>query len=81
MTNPRQPVSGSLDRLVGSNIRAQRLSLHMSQETLALSLGISFQQIQKYEKGTNRVSASRLYEMSRILHTSLAYFFETDVSI
>ncbi len=54
----------------------RRAALGMSQEKLGDALGLSFQQVQKYERGTNRVSASRLYEMSRILAVPVSYFFE-----
>jgi transcriptional regulator with XRE-family HTH domain len=65
----------SLDVLIGSRLRAHRLSRNLSQEELAESLGISFQQIQKYEKGSNRVSASRLKEISDILQVPIATWF------
>lgn len=64
------------DTYVGSRIRLCRSLLDMSQQTLARSLGITFQQIQKYERGTNRVSASRLYEIAETLGTHPAWFFE-----
>jgi transcriptional regulator with XRE-family HTH domain len=54
----------------------RRLMLDMSQEKLGNELGITFQQVQKYEKGTNRISASRLLEMSRILQVPVSFFFE-----
>jgi transcriptional regulator with XRE-family HTH domain len=60
-------VPDPIDRYVGSRVRMRRLMLDMSQEKLGNELGITFQQVQKYEKGTNRVSASRLQEMSYIL--------------
>jgi transcriptional regulator with XRE-family HTH domain len=65
----------SLDVLIGTRLRAHRLSRDLSQEELAASLGISFQQIQKYEKGANRVSASRLKEISDILQVPIATWF------
>jgi transcriptional regulator with XRE-family HTH domain len=65
----------SLDVLIGSRLRAHRLSRDLSQEELAESLGISFQQIQKYEKGANRVSASRLKEISDILDVPITAWF------
>jgi transcriptional regulator with XRE-family HTH domain len=61
---------------VGSRIRLRRNMLGMSQEKLGESLGITFQQIQKYEKGTNRVGASRLQSISTILGVPVAFFFE-----
>jgi transcriptional regulator with XRE-family HTH domain len=65
----------SLDVLIGSRLRAHRLSRDLSQEELAESLGISFQQIQKYEKGSNRVSASRLKEISDVLQVPIGTWF------
>ena len=61
---------------VGSRIRLRRNMLGMSQEKLGESLGITFQQIQKYEKGTNRVGASRLQAIANILGVPVAFFFE-----
>ena len=65
-----------VDLHVGGRIRFRRKLLGLSQQKLAEDLGLTFQQIQKYERGTNRVSASKLYEMSRSLQTSVFYFFE-----
>jgi transcriptional regulator with XRE-family HTH domain len=65
-----------IDVHVGSRLRARRLELSMSQEKVASGLGLTFQQVQKYEKGTNRVSASRLQQVSQILQVAAAYFFE-----
>ncbi len=56
-----------VDIAVGDNIRRRRRELHISQEALATSVNLTFQQIQKYERGANRVSASMLYEISRVL--------------
>jgi len=64
------------DRFVGSRVRMRRLMLGMSQETLGEELGLTFQQVQKYEKGTNRISASRLQQMSHILQVPVPFFFE-----
>jgi transcriptional regulator with XRE-family HTH domain len=69
-------VPDPIDRYVGSRVRMRRLMLDMSQEKLGNELGITFQQVQKYEKGTNRVSASRLQEMSYILQVPVPFFFE-----
>ena len=63
------------DIYVGSRIRMRRKMLGLSQEKLGERLGITFQQIQKYEKGTNRVGASRLQAMSDALEVPVAYFF------
>jgi transcriptional regulator with XRE-family HTH domain len=64
------------DKHIGSRVRMQRLFLGMSQENLANALGLTFQQIQKYEKGTNRVSASRLQQIASILQVTPSFFFE-----
>ena len=65
-----------IDRHVGLRIRMRRKELGISQERLAESIGLTFQQVQKYERATNRVSASKLWEMAKALHTSVAYFYE-----
>ncbi|MCG6114270.1 MAG: helix-turn-helix domain-containing protein [Mesorhizobium sp.] len=65
-----------IDTHVGSRIRLRRNMLGLSQEKLGESLGITFQQIQKYEKGTNRVGASRLQAISSILGVPVSFFFE-----
>ena len=66
----------AVDIHVGQKIRARRIFLQMSQTEVADGLGITFQQIQKYEKGTNRVGASRLQQISDVLGVSPFYFFE-----
>jgi len=65
-----------IDVHVGSRVRTRRLALGMSQEKLGAALGLTFQQVQKYEKGTNRIGASRLHYVSRILQVPIAHFFE-----
>lgn len=65
-----------IDIHVGSRIRLRRTMLGMSQEKLGESLGITFQQVQKYEKGTNRVGASRLQNIASILNVPVSFFFE-----
>ncbi len=65
-----------VDLHVGSRIRMRRKILGVSQEKLAESLGLTFQQVQKYERGSNRVSASKLYEIAATLQAQVAYFFE-----
>ena len=67
-----QPV----DINVGSRIRARRTHMGLTQEELAASLGISNQQVQKYETGANRVSAARLFELAQLMNVELGYFFE-----
>ena len=64
------------DKHVGSRVRMRRLMLNMSQTKLADALGITFQQVQKYEKGTNRISASRLQHISTVLQVPVPFFFE-----
>jgi transcriptional regulator with XRE-family HTH domain len=69
-------VPNPTDKYVGNRVRMRRLMLGMSQGALANQLGLTFQQAQKYEKGTNRISASRLQEMSYILQVPVPFFFE-----
>ncbi len=66
-----------IDEFVGNRIKIRRGMLKISQELLASQLGLTFQQIQKYESGANRVSASRLYILAKILKVSVSYFFES----
>jgi transcriptional regulator with XRE-family HTH domain len=65
----------SVDQYIGSRMREGRLSLNMTQEQLAKALGVSFQQIQNYEKGVNGVSAVRLFDICKILNVSLSSMF------
>src|ERR1044072_2883211 len=65
-----------IDKHVGSRVRMRRMMLGMSQEKLGDALGLTFQQVQKYEKGTNRIGASRLQQISLILQVPVAFFFE-----
>ena len=65
-----------VDRHVGLRLRMRRKELGISQEKLAESIGLTFQQVQKYERAANRVSASKLWEMARALSTSIGYFYE-----
>src|SRR5437868_11330723 len=65
-----------IDRHVGLRIRMRRKELGLSQEKLAESIGLTFQQVQKYERAANRVSASKLWEMARALDTTVGYFYE-----
>ena len=65
-----------VDVHVGNRVRLRRTLLGMSQEKLGESLGLTFQQVQKYEKGTNRIGASRLQQISHILQVPVAFFFE-----
>lgn len=66
----------AVDVHVGSRLRLRRMLLGISQEKLGHAVDLTFQQIQKYERGANRIGASRLYEFSRILDVSVEYFFE-----
>ncbi len=74
MANKKQP--NPIDIHVGSRVRLRRMMLGMSQEKLGEHLGITFQQIQKYEKGTNRIGASRLQHIARVLTVPVSFFFE-----
>ena len=65
-----------IDKHVGSRVRMRRMMLGMSQEKLGDALGLTFQQVQKYEKGTNRIRASRLQEISHILEVPVPFFFD-----
>lgn len=69
-------VPNPIDVHVGSRVRLRRMLVGMSQEKLGDMLGLTFQQVQKYEKGANRVGASRLYQISRILGVSVQFFFD-----
>jgi transcriptional regulator with XRE-family HTH domain len=64
------------DKHVGSRVRMRRMMLSMSQEKLGDALGLTFQQVQKYEKGTNRIGASRLQQIAQILQVQVSFFFE-----
>jgi transcriptional regulator with XRE-family HTH domain len=65
-----------IDTHVGSRVRLRRMLLGMSQERLGDSMGLTFQQVQKYEKGVNRIGASRLFQISKILDVPVQFFFE-----
>lgn len=65
-----------IDRHVGGRVRMQRILMKMSQEKLGDALGLTFQQVQKYEKGTNRIGASRLQQISKTLNVPPSFFFE-----
>ena len=65
-----------IDAHVGSRVRLRRTLLGMSQEKLANALGLTFQQVQKYERGLNRIGASNLYKISRVLDVPVEFFFE-----
>ena len=65
-----------IDVHVGSRVRLRRMILGMSQEKLADQLGLTFQQVQKYEKGVNRVGASRLFELANVLNVPVQFFYD-----
>jgi transcriptional regulator with XRE-family HTH domain len=72
--NPRS--ARTIDVHIGKRLRDARKALDMSQTTLANLIGITFQQVQKYEKGTNRISAGRLYEVAHALELPITFFFD-----
>ncbi len=74
--DPLLGVPRAVDIHVGARLRLRRTLLGISQEKLGDAVGLTFQQIQKYERGANRVGASRLYEFSRVLDVPVSYFFE-----
>ncbi|MCA0424191.1 MAG: helix-turn-helix domain-containing protein [Proteobacteria bacterium] len=67
---------GPVDRHVGSRVRMRRILVGMSQERLGEALGLTFQQVQKYEKGTNRIGASRLQQIAQVLGVPVTFLFE-----
>jgi transcriptional regulator with XRE-family HTH domain len=72
--SPRRP--NPVDAHVGSRVRMRRMLLGMSQEKLGEHLGLTFQQVQKYEKGVNRIGASRLFDMAKVLAVPVQFFYE-----
>lgn len=66
----------TVDAFVGSRVRLRRMTINMSQEKLGQALGLTFQQVQKYEKGLNRIGAGRLFRIGLILSVPVSYFFE-----
>ena len=68
--------TSEVDRAIGRRIKTYRIALGMSQERLANLLGLTFQQVQKYEKGVNRVSAARLLDLSRLFGIAISSFYE-----
>ena len=73
---PRKKAPNPIDQHVGRRVRMRRLMLAMSQEKLGDALGLIFQQVQKYEKGANRIGASRLEQISHLLQVPVEFFFE-----
>jgi transcriptional regulator with XRE-family HTH domain len=72
----QKKVPNPIDRHVGSRVRMRRMLAGVSQEKLGEALGLTFQQVQKYEKGSNRISASRLQQIAKMLDVPVAFFFE-----
>lgn len=68
--------ANAVDRRLGQRVRTRRLEIGMSQERLAETLGVTFQQVQKYEKGVNRIAASRLFDIAGALEMPVSRFFE-----
>src|SRR3954470_4014359 len=73
---PEKVEPNPIDVHVGHKLRARRTLLGLSQEKVGEAMGLTFQQVQKYERGANRIGASRLWDMSRILNCPVSYFFE-----
>ena len=67
---------GDVDRMIGSLLRSRRMALGMSQTALGKSIGVTFQQIQKYERATNRISGATLYRFAKVLEVPVNYFFQ-----
>src|SRR5262245_50725599 len=80
MRERRQQSSIPIDQQVGSRVRMRRLMLKLSQTDLADGLGLTFQQVQKYEKGMNRIGAGRLQQIAHILQVPVTFFFEAPSS-
>ncbi len=76
MAEPSESRPSPIDMHVGARIRLRRTLMGMSQERLGDALGLTFQQVQKYERGVNRVGASRLFDLSRILDVPISFFFD-----
>jgi ribosome-binding protein aMBF1 (putative translation factor) len=76
MTRRRRHDPDGVDPYVGSRVRMRRLMLGLSQEKLAEAIGLTFQQVQKYERGTNRMGASRLHQIANVLKVPVTFFFE-----
>ncbi|WP_417317308.1 helix-turn-helix domain-containing protein [Emcibacter sp.] len=72
----KKPIPNPVDVHVGSRVRLRRTLLGMSQEKLGKALGLTFQQIQKYERGANRIGSSRLFQLSQILDVPVSFFFD-----
>ena len=80
-TSPRERTgpanrAGEIDRYVGSRIRERRIMMGLSQQQMADMIGVTYQQAHKYERGINRISAGRLYEITQVLAVAISYFFD-----
>ena len=73
---PKTETPNPIDVQVGSRVRLRRNMLGLSQEKLGEAIGLTFQQVQKYERGANRIGASRLHELSRVLDVPVSFFFD-----
>lgn len=73
---PKREGPHPIDQHVGARVKLRRMILGMSQDSLGKSLGLTFQQIQKYEKGVNRIGASRLFELSELLEVPIQFFYD-----
>ena len=76
VTMRKAVIKQDIDSHVGKRLRMRRTMMGLSQEAVAKAVGITFQQVQKYEKGVNRIGAGRLYEVSRILGVPIDFFYE-----
>jgi transcriptional regulator with XRE-family HTH domain len=76
MIKKHRPDEQAVDKIIGRNLRSFRLQKNMSQEQIAAAVNLTFQQVQKYEKGTNRIGASRLQHISQILKVPVSFFFD-----
>jgi transcriptional regulator with XRE-family HTH domain len=79
MTSKTRRTANLVDAQVGSRLRARRMALGMSQPDLADAIGLTFQHIQKYEKGKNRIGAGRLYQLAKLLKVDPEFFFESEI--
>jgi transcriptional regulator with XRE-family HTH domain len=75
-TKAKKKNPNAVDKHVGTRVRMRRIILNMSQEKVGEAIGVTFQQVQKYEKGTNRIGASRLQQISEVLSVPVPFFFE-----
>src|SRR5215217_3228063 len=73
---PRMETPNPIEIRVGARLRLRRNMLGLSQQKLGEAIGLTFQQVQKYERGTSRIGASRLYELSRVLNVPVSFFFD-----